>query len=133
MENKRDYSILGSTQILRALGYTPQQLDFVGRIYALEQHKEVIKKIEISQLTTTSGLLGELWVIGEPRKIGLRVQLQSLLGFKDDSGLHAELMKRVSGALKEEGIDPTSLFAYCNRSYGIENDNLRVDVGFTDR
>ncbi len=114
-------------RIVHDLNFTDPQVDYIGRIFALKEKTLLVEKID-AQYTTVHYSRGPALEVLQPRSVYLNVILQNALRTEG----HNSLQRKIARALETVGVDSSSLFSYCEKSYGIEGEKtgFNVDVHF---
>ncbi len=122
-----DYQRLAQQRIIHDLHFQDQQVEYIGRILALKEKTTLVERIE-AEYTNIHGSRGPVLEVLQPRSLYLNVILQNALRSEG----HHSLQRKISKALETVGVDSSSLFSYCERSYGIEGEKtgFNVDVHF---
>ncbi len=120
-----DYFTKAAEKILKGLNYGDAQLDIVGRIFSLAEDTDLVRFVEISDLTNEYLGLQPIIELNKPRQISLKVVLQSYI---KDLG-HDGMREKIKEALQSKGIATDDLFAYCGMSYGLEKENVDIHFG----
>ena len=112
-------------RIAKDLGFTDEQLLFMGKILSLPTKTTAISKVDVAY-TNVSDAGGPVLELYRPRSLSLSVILNERFSKED----HDTLRGRIENALGRVGINGQSLFSYCARSYGIDREDLSIDVHF---
>jgi len=107
------------------LTYTPEQLSFMGRIFALEQVPDLVASVKINRLSNT--YYGPFPVFSGPDPPSPRLSVRLNQNTKQLE--HYDLKGRIESALAATGPE-LELFGYCNQSYGLEIHRVDVHFGF---
>ncbi|MBI4152735.1 hypothetical protein HY495_03425 [Candidatus Woesearchaeota archaeon] len=113
-------------RIAHDLGFTDEQLLYMGKILSLPTKTTVISKVDVSYTDTSDSGGPILELYKRQRSLSLNVILHEGSSEED----HDTLQKKIGTALEGVGINRRSLFSYCARSYGIEREDLSIDVHF---
>ena len=121
-----EYIGRAAREILTDLNFSQEQLDLVGRILSLDKDTDLVRYAHIDKCTNLY-LNGRdpIFEAGKPRHVEMRVVLQPHLRDED----HDALQTRIKTALENAGVDPSGLFAYCTRSYGLELHDVEIHFG----
>ncbi|MBS3169562.1 hypothetical protein J4210_03680 [Candidatus Woesearchaeota archaeon] len=112
-------------RIAKDLGFTAEQLLFMGKIISLPTKTTAISKVEVVY-TNVNDEVGPVLELYQPRSLSLSVVLYG--GLSEEN--HDTLQEKIGTALERVGIKRQSLFSYCTRSYGIDREDLSIDVHF---
>ena len=94
-------------EILKYLKYNDNQLDLIGRVFSMEEDKELVRFVELKSCEDyINSLFGPIICLDNERKVNIRVVLQNKL--YDEK--HEILEERVKNSLYKAGIDTTDLF-----------------------
>lgn len=120
-----EYKRKASADITRAIWFTDNQLDLVGRCLSLNEDSKLVRAVQVdySQMSLHGQPILEL---GKPQQVHVYVKLQPSMKSDD----HDEIMERIRRALQKKDVDTKGLFSYCQKSYGIEREDIGVDIGF---
>ena len=121
-----DYETIARKRIISDLRFTDSQLDFMGRFFTLQSKTDLISRITAEYSNVHSGNRPIL-ILNEPRSyLYLMAELQPALRENN----HSSLQHRIQLNLLTVGINPLSLFSYCQKSYGIEREDLGISAHF---
>jgi len=109
--------------IIRVLGFTDDQLNLVGRCLSLEEDSKLVQYVKVEY--TQTHLHGvPIIELGESRQICVDVALQP----SQKRNSHENIMGRIGRALQRRGVDAKDLFSYGQKSYGLEREDINVDI-----
>ncbi len=115
--------------IARELRFSDLQLDLVGRCLTLTKDSNLVSYVQVEYTRTSERIGGPILEVKGPREIDISIALQPSLKKED----HDKIMNMIRTALEKIGVNTrgqNSLVSYSERSYGIEREDIGIDIHF---
>ncbi len=121
-----NYKEIGVKDFLSHLPDSEEQLEFVGRFLKLSSKSHLIDDVRVKYGNVADSRRRKILYLDVPNKVHLEVTLKEAFKGEEDY----KIMQKLEDELRKGDIYNFELFSYCNKSYGINIDDINLTMHF---